>query len=89
MLIEVINFNASYEVKTVPLKSISSFIVYGINLNDETRINTKDAGTLILDYELSSVTNFFFTTFFLILTRIILMSQSLMEQTMGLLALTQ
>jgi TonB-dependent receptor len=57
--------SASYEVKTVPTQGqLAPLFVDGINLNDETRINTKDAGTLILDYELSSVTKLFFTNFF-------------------------
>jgi TonB-dependent receptor len=57
--------SASYETKTVPpLGQLAPLFVDGINLNDIYRINYKDAATLVLDYEPSTVTKILFENFF-------------------------
>jgi TonB-dependent receptor len=57
--------SAGYSIKSVPpAGKLAPLFVNGINLNDETRINGKVAGTLILDYRLSSDTKLFFNNFF-------------------------
>ncbi len=56
--------SAGYEIKTVPAQGLPPLFVNSVNLNDETRINGKLAGTLVLDYRLSSDTKLFFNNFF-------------------------
>ena len=56
---------AGYQIKTIPSAGkLAPLFVSSINLNDETRINNKVAGTLVLDYRLSTVTKISFTNFF-------------------------
>lgn len=56
---------ASYETKTIPVPGqLAPLFASSINLNDIKRINTKVAGTLVLDYELSSVTKLRLFNFF-------------------------
>lgn len=56
---------ASYETKTIPPPGqLAPLFVDGIYLNDQTRINGKLAGTLVLDYRLSAMTKLFFTNFY-------------------------
>ncbi|MHB8854386.1 MAG: TonB-dependent receptor [Ignavibacteriaceae bacterium] len=57
--------SASYQIVSVPaVGQLAPLYANGINLNDQTRINGKDAGTLVFDYRLSSVTKLSFTNFF-------------------------
>jgi len=57
--------SASYQIVSVPpAGQLAPLYANGINLNDQTRINGKDAGTLVFDYRLSSVTKLSFTNFF-------------------------
>ncbi len=57
--------SASYQTETVPPPGqLAPLFVNGINLNDETRINGKVSGTLMLDYKLSSVTKLLFSNFY-------------------------
>lgn len=56
--------SANYITKTVPSPGqLAPLYVNNINLNDESRINYRMAGTLVLDYKLSSISKLFFSNF--------------------------
>ena len=57
--------SAGYEIKSVAAPGqLSPLYVDGINLNDQTRINGKTAGTFVMDYRLSNETKLFLTNFY-------------------------